>query len=362
MSKFAAGDFFGGIGAGAGAVVKAFDDLGGSILGVIPLIGGTLGDVLKFFTGALQSAISAATGFAQNMLPFVQALSPSTVEQFNRQMENLKATIGVAFTGFIGSMSETIKRIGGVLLPVMAELKPIFDSLAVTLRTLLIPVFQIFAALVSSMVGPLTSAMGSLRNVVIEVVKGMVLLAAMIAQLFGLDDFLDALEEALTRTNNAGATAAGQASMSNFEQIARDIAVAAAQASAGAGGGEEDDAPDIMEEILEAIGEIRTEGVDEVLTRIGEMLEAFWNALEAEFTARWAQFQTWTDQRLEPVMIRVMDRVWRIIQVWLERHFPTSTAIIPAAQNIIDNPLAEISNAWDFWRDANTQLFNNFGL
>jgi len=296
------------------------------VLGVVPLVGGLLTDIFKTFTGVMQTAVGAMTGFAQQMLPFVQQLSPSTVENFNYQMRGLQATIGVAFNGFVSVMADTISKIAGILMPVMQELSPLFTELGGTLRSLLLPVFRVIAAALQTVIPVIKTAFGTLRDATGWVVKSFVSLVAIIGKLFGIDSFVDKLKANFTKAaTGPGATPAGPASLSNFEQIGKDMAVAAAQASVStAAGTDAKSERDLMADIVKALDEIKTDTIEGLITRLGEMILNFWELLKNQWETTSAAVMGWVERQAEPIIKAGVDAALRELEAWAAARWPTA--------------------------------------
>lgn len=320
FSRWSSGDFFGGLVAPIQGTIRAFDDLGSAILGLVPLIGGVLADVFKSFLGAIQTAITVMTGFAQQMIPFVQQISPSTVENFNYQMRGLQATIGTAFTGFISIMSDTISKIAGSLLPVMQELSPLFTQLGGILRSLILPIFRVVAAFLQSLVPVIQATFNSLRNAVVEVVKSFVLLAAIFARFMGATGFLDNLIKQFEKKEpGPGATPAGPASISSFEQISKDIAVAAAQASASTAAAQGSSEKDLLQDVLKELRTIKEETTDQLIDRLQEMWQEFMDQLIAQWDEKSGDLMAWLQEKAEPVIKAAVDAALKELEAWAER-------------------------------------------
>jgi hypothetical protein len=333
LGKIAQGDFYGALASSANTLIDIFDDMTKAVTGCIPLFGGMLQSVVETFTGALRSAINAAAGFAQAMLPLVQQISPATVENFNLQMKNLQATFGLAFGGFVATMAEVIRQLGGVFEPLMMELQPIFTDLAGSLKNFLIPVFKVFVALIGSMISPFRDAMGGLRTALLEAVKSVVLFSGMIARLVGAVDFLDRLRHGIRAPERGGATAVGPASISSFEKIATDIALAAAQASAGAGvSGDARSERDLLMEIADTLDELNNMTIDEVLDAMEVAINEFWVRLQGRWAATQAAVAAWWDGPGGVVFDAIMTRVWVRIRDWLTHRFPQAAVAATGTQ------------------------------
>lgn len=351
FGKIASGDIFGALNSGAMGFVSAMDQMGQATLSLIPLVGGLLSGVFHQLVGVVQLAGDALTGFASHMIPLVQQISPATVENFNYQMRGLQATFGVAFTGFIATFANTIQTIAGVFLPLADELRPLFTELASVLRSGIVPVMKVFAALIGAILSPLRGAMDGLRRVVLDVVKNFIILAAMIARMFGANDFLDRLMVNLRRPEGAGATPVGNAQITSIEQIGKDIAVAAAQASVGAGAeAAGPSAEDLLGDIGGILREIRAEGLPNLMDRFEESLGNFWLRVQEFWLQQSAAFIEWASTNLGPIFDRVVDRVLN----WLRDRFPATADLLDRAANMGSGLLNAGMNAWSTFTNPTT--------
>lgn len=123
--------------AGGGGSKSSKDDEG---LGAGQVFG-----ILKGFVGMVVKATLALTAFAAlpplmtaAVAPFVEALNPGLLEQFNVVLRNLQATIGYAFEPIIAQAVATLRTWSGMLMPLMRELRPVMADLAHTVGEVLI--------------------------------------------------------------------------------------------------------------------------------------------------------------------------------------------------------------------------------
>lgn len=93
---------------------------------------------VKILSESLTGLTSALEGMVGIVGQFVQALSPSTMAEFGRALDGLKATIGSAFLPFVQVMSGVTREIAGVLLPAMQRLTPVVKSLSETVANTLL--------------------------------------------------------------------------------------------------------------------------------------------------------------------------------------------------------------------------------
>jgi hypothetical protein len=330
------------------------------------VLGGLADSVLKLFTGVLQAAISALTGFAATMIPFVEKISPATVQNYQTQLNNLIATIGVAFQGFVATAADLIQRTAGVILPLAEELAPIFSQLADIVRSGLLPIIKVWVALFASIATVLGSAMGGLRDIVIQTVRAFVILAASVARLLGATDFLERLREAINRPEGGGAIAAQPATITNFEEIGRSLAAAAATASVSASGAEAEAGPrveDLLGDILEQIEVITPEAVAEL---VGETFTELWeNTVEPRLVEMGQQIEAWWasdgQQQFRAILVSIIDEIWNAFARWLQNQawfrnlmpgngpIPTSQELRNASASILLNPGQAVVDSALYW-------------
>jgi hypothetical protein len=91
---------------------------------------GKFAAALGIAVGILSSIPAAVTGIVAAATPFVAALSPASVQAFQYEIANLRATIGTSLTPVIGKATASVREWAGILLPAMRELKPLVDRIA----------------------------------------------------------------------------------------------------------------------------------------------------------------------------------------------------------------------------------------
>jgi hypothetical protein len=112
---------------------KSAEGGGGGIISQIAGLGkqfAQIAGVASLVVGAFLAIPAALTAITYAAMPFVQALSPSSVEAFNRELEGLKATVGEGLLPIIAYATASVREWAGILLPTIRELKPIIDRLA----------------------------------------------------------------------------------------------------------------------------------------------------------------------------------------------------------------------------------------
>jgi hypothetical protein len=249
---------------------------------------------------------------------FVQALNPSVMYTFSQAMRDLMATIGVAFAPAVAVLTDGMRTIAGVLLPVMQALAPVFRDLTSFLIGQFIQPFRMIAsvfsalapvlefitgalrvlqdavsalsvvgsALIQTFVGLIQSLIGGLdmkgvlsrfRDVMHMVVEAMLKLVAYIAKAFGSLGFIDKMKKNLLDLANpkAGMKAAPQdVGFKGFEDISKSMASAAFAAQAG-GGGQDKSEKEWLERLALTLDDIKNDKKD-VKQFVVEGLEQFW--------------------------------------------------------------------------------------
>ncbi len=312
----------------------------------------------KILTGSVLAASSALGDFVNQMIPFVQAISPSTVQMWNTQVANLTATIGTSFIDILSTLTDMVRKMGGIMLPIAQELQPIFASLGDMIQASILPMMKLFATIGMSIIPTISSVFGTLKNIVLETVKSFIILATMFARMFGFNDFIDRLIGNLNRPDSAGATAVGSASITDFAGISREIAIAAAQASASGGAAGPASTTDILTDIMGELEAIRGETVDQLANRLNGMIEEFWRQLSELWNNTYEAMSVWFTTELSPLMQRVLADMWADVQRWADSKWPgISQNLGPAIQNVIGSPREAILDAWDYWTDPRNNPF-----
>ncbi len=119
--------------------------------------------VVGEFKVAILAAVGILLGAVAAVTSFVQALDPGLVEQFGRALQDLRATIGVAFVGIFEQGMNFIRALAAAVQPVFQALKPVIDQLvgvvlkglSASLSTItpvllaVVPILKVFADLLS---------------------------------------------------------------------------------------------------------------------------------------------------------------------------------------------------------------------
>lgn len=279
---------------------------------------GVMGRITQSLTD-IADAFEAAVG---PISKFVDAISPGTMQLFQMALRDLHATIGSALLPVVNVMTDAVKKASQMLVPAVDALAPAFRSLANALTSFMMPAIQVTSHALKSMapllesVGDVLKTMGDvlgvmsvlllsikdalgqffksliggtgggfsdmlakLRDGVYQLMTTLLVAAAYIAKAFGALGFIEHLQKNLRELakpgDEGGKGAALQgASLKGFEQISKDLAVAAAQAVAGGG----DDVDKKLEEwAADAVGKL-----DEVMKNgqtLTQVLENLWQKL-----------------------------------------------------------------------------------
>ncbi len=135
-----------------------------------PLLGETIGAVIKSGDTLKDTFLLLASTIA----PFVEAIAPSVVRDFNQAMRDLQATIGSALIAPMQIFGSVVREVSGILLPLMQKLEPVFKTLAdaignlvtgglrvlVSVLEVLAPIFQILADATAAYYGILNDVSG----------------------------------------------------------------------------------------------------------------------------------------------------------------------------------------------------------
>jgi hypothetical protein len=259
--------------------------------------------------------MEAATNFILNtltlqdvvpsaILKFVEALNPGLINAFMWQLRNVAATVGYAFEPLVAQVATTARELGGLLLPMMRELRPVIAAVSETLSGIflvtvravvgivialtnvfkyqlqavliltnaLVDVLEslmIFRELVFDIIGEMLKEAGILKDVndlmtefksaVAKCAAGMIILLGGMLKVAGFADTLTRFRERMTarlRERREGvpgglAAAPKDVGTSGIEDIARKLSERAFQAQSGVVATRSDN--EILEEIVQAL-------------------------------------------------------------------------------------------------------------
>ncbi len=302
----------GGTGVGTAPATKP-----GSLPSPSSLLGGSGGGEsvaggLAGALGAVGGAITASIAIAQQMAQtlsevlnklqgFVEALNPNIIQNYNRSIADLSATVGTAFTPLFEILATSFRQISGLLLPIFQELKPVVEQISQAIGSNLVsaaklltgalqaltPAFEALATvmqLLSAVITPLASAflafiqtlfgsndtksaMQRLADTAHKVTAALLLFIGALAKVLGANTFLKNLIDNLTPKEGEKAAAQG-VGLKSFEQISKDIAIAS---SFAVGTGEETKKNDLNDVVgmLQEIQKGSAVGLKEVNDRLG---------------------------------------------------------------------------------------------
>jgi hypothetical protein len=154
--------------------------LQGAVGGVVSVMGG--------MASAVQDTIGKLRGF-------VEALAPATMQAFDKAMRDLQATVGTAFEGVFEILTDVIRQVAGIILPVMEQLRPIIDQLVQSIAGILIPIVKVLATVFEALL-PVLRIITTVIDVLMSVLKPVIAVVQMVATVLGF--LLSMLEVALS--------------------------------------------------------------------------------------------------------------------------------------------------------------------
>jgi hypothetical protein len=203
---------------------------------------------------SVNSVIDSIEGIVTASKSWVEALAPNTIDNFNQAIRDLQATLGYAFQPIFTIMADTFRQVAGIILPLMEALRPVIESLTNTISESLINVIKVFATILTALAPLFKTWADAFGNIMNTVIKSFILLVAYIAKLLGQDKVVADIIKTLEEKPKAGLKAAAtDVTTKNFETIARDMAIASANA---AGAGKKEDEPKKLEDVISALKDI----------------------------------------------------------------------------------------------------------
>ncbi|AMV27375.1 hypothetical protein VT84_23450 [Gemmata sp. SH-PL17] len=275
-----------------------FGQIGMAIAGVRKALG-AISMVVSTVIGAFSAIPLALLAIVKTSAAFVRALNPYLVEQYEREVNNLRATIGYALVPIIKYATKAVRDWAGILLPSIQALRPMVEDIAAAVGGALLGAVRLlarlmegFAKVLQPLVGTIESNMqswGALLEVIAAVVDvvtqfggaiklwidgsknyaenlrrlvvALAVAATRILSLFGGADavkrFRDLLAGAIEARKNPprGLLAAPtDASVGSIEDIARKMSERAYVAANG-GGDVKKSETELLEEILKQVDE-----------------------------------------------------------------------------------------------------------
>jgi len=140
----------GGLTSSVSSAGGLFGAMGGAVSGVSSMLGGVLGPAGAAVGKAFGNLIGKVGEAINAVQPFVEALAPGTILLFQDSLRNLQATVGVAFEPIFQVLTGLFQRIGGLILPVMQQLRPVVEQVSNSFASLMLPLVRL---LVSSFQG-----------------------------------------------------------------------------------------------------------------------------------------------------------------------------------------------------------------
>lgn len=148
----------------------------GSELSNVSGMFGKLGGVVGLAISGLTQIAEGIQAFIQKLVPFVQALSPSTIELFNLALQNINATIGQAFLPLFNDLIQVFRVVNKVIAPLFEALVPIVQSLADIFSSGLIKVVRVVIDTLQTFIpllDTLTNAFSAVTEIVLVVVNAL---------------------------------------------------------------------------------------------------------------------------------------------------------------------------------------------
>lgn len=173
-----------------------------------------LGKVAAIAGGVAIAAGAVTVGFEQllgKLQGFVGAISPATIEFFNRALLDLNATIGSGFLSVFQDLTQVINQAAAVIKPLIQQLAPLIKQVADYLGNMLVKMIQLtvanWRALIPLMeqlfvvIRPLVEALLSVASVLSILFRAFALLAQIATLLNPLTYVLKALAFAAQAIN-----------------------------------------------------------------------------------------------------------------------------------------------------------------
>src|SRR5262245_232560 len=238
------------------------------------LAGGPVAASLKLFEDALDTATSG-------MRSWVEALSPATVDQLNRAMGELFATLGQALLPVIEVMTDVIRRVADVISPLMQQLAPIFRQLAEIVGVVLLGAVNALVGVITgllSVFGDVEGGLKGLKEQMAAFVAMMIRGLAYLVKEFGGMRAVAKWREMITGGVRA-MPAPADAAIKALPQISSDIATRAFMPQGQKGHAETME--QLQQQIRDDLREIANNGLTFRDWLKGEFLEALKKALQA---------------------------------------------------------------------------------
>lgn len=148
--------------------------------------------------GAIGAVVAAISAAKEAITSWVEALQPALIEQFNRVVKDLQATLGQAFTGVFELAIGYIQDVASAVAPFIEQLKPIVDELAHTLFRDLAAQLQTASQILQLFI-PLIQVIVQIFEILFDVVRLVAVLieAALLPVILIISVYLALLSESL---------------------------------------------------------------------------------------------------------------------------------------------------------------------
>ena len=113
-----------------GGPFKKIGKVVGSVGKKLGVVGAVVSTVIGTVVTAATAIPKAVAGIIATAQPFVAALNPALVEQYERAQNDLRATIGYALTPIITYATRAVREFAGILLPSVQRLRPVVDKIS----------------------------------------------------------------------------------------------------------------------------------------------------------------------------------------------------------------------------------------
>lgn len=154
-------------------------------MGVLGSVIGTVGPVLKGMGTAALATADALKAVVTSSLSFVEAFNPSTVMVFNQIVRDITAVIGSALVPVVRQATTFLRDFGSRLLPVVEQLRPVFETLSAAVGKAAGFALNVFSSLARGLM-PLYKVLAELTAVVLGVVEPLLDVVGAVAEIVGV--------------------------------------------------------------------------------------------------------------------------------------------------------------------------------
>lgn len=186
-------------GGGEGGVAGVF----GAIQGYAQKVGAALSAV----HGVAEGVVSAFQKVVSSVTPFVAALNPSAILQYNQASKDLQASIGVGLQPILATATDALRTFASFVLPIAEKLAPVFERVGGAFTAVAEPVMAVFSSLMDALLPladafavlleglvPIGNILASVGQVVVAALSPIVaIVSEMIKSLGGLLGWFDIL-------------------------------------------------------------------------------------------------------------------------------------------------------------------------